>query len=210
VLHPRYLRKMYHAYEYFKTPQDLFSEELQIKTPSGEECTLYGGEIFSSMVLGNLVHTSTALLRRERLLKVGFFREDYRKGGEDYDFHLRTCREGPVAFADSVRISYKIGMEDALTVPENSIHMATSFVETFERTLAENRARINLPETRIRDCAANAYSWAGQACLANGQISRGIGYLAKSLKTKPFQPALLKNAAVALKASARRGFRRPG
>ncbi len=30
--------------------------------------------------------------------------------GEDYDFHLRTCREGPVGFVDLATIRYQTGI----------------------------------------------------------------------------------------------------
>ncbi len=39
---------------------------------------LYTGEIFSQMIMGNLVHTSTVLIRRERLEKVRGFNEEFR------------------------------------------------------------------------------------------------------------------------------------
>ena len=67
------------------------------------------------MIMGNLVHTSTVLIRRERLEKVRGFNEELRISGEDYDFHLRTCREGPVGFIDLATIRYQTGMPDRLT-----------------------------------------------------------------------------------------------
>ncbi len=190
VLHPRYLRQMYHTYRYFKTPRDIFSQEFTVRTEALGEVTLYAGDIFPKMAIGNLVHTSTVLLRRERLLKIGFFREDYRSG-EDYDFHLRTCKHGPVAFADAVTISYKIGMEDALTAPAYQIHLATHFVETLERTLREDRDRITLPKSLVQDAVANAYSWAGRTYMTDGQLRYARGYFLKSLRTKLWQPRQL-------------------
>ncbi|MEI8371258.1 MAG: glycosyltransferase [Planctomycetota bacterium] len=187
VLHPRYLRQMYHTYRYFKTPRDIFSQECTVRTGALGDIALYAGDIFPKIALGSLVHTSTVLLRRERLMKTGFFREDYRSG-EDYDFHLRTCKHGPVAFADAVTISYKIGMDDALTAPAYEVLLATHFVETFERTLREDRDRITLPKSLIQDSVASAYAWAGRACMTDGQLRRARGYFLKSLRAKPWQP----------------------
>jgi len=39
---------------------------------------VYAGDIFSQMIMGNLVHTSTVLIRRERLQQVHGFNEDLR------------------------------------------------------------------------------------------------------------------------------------
>jgi glycosyltransferase involved in cell wall biosynthesis len=194
VKYKSYLRRMYHAYRFFPTPRDLFSHETTVRfagEKGDQEVRLYSGEIFSQMVLGNLVHTSTVLLTRERLEKVGLFREDY-KTGEDYEFHLRTCREGAVAFADAVTVSYRVEMEDRLTGPAHLVALATNFVDTFERTLEENRGRVNLPEAMLRECAASAYAWAGTACLEAGQRERARDYFLKSFRQKPWQPQLLK------------------
>jgi glycosyltransferase involved in cell wall biosynthesis len=190
VLHPRFLRQIYHTYRYFKTPREIFTKELTVRAGTSGEVTLYAGDIFSQMALGNLVHTSTVLLRRDRLMKVGFFREDYRTG-EDYEFHLRTCKHGPVAFADTVTISYKIGMDDALTVPANGLPMAINFVETLEQTLREDRDRFTLSESLLQDSVARAYAWLGRAYMADGQLRRAQSYLLKSLRTKAWQPRQL-------------------
>ena len=101
-----YLRTMYHAYRWFPR-EELFSRSRSPwpRSPRGSRRSwtdrrLYTGEIFSQMIMGNLVHTSTVLIRRERLEKVRGFNEELRLSGEDYDFHLRTCKEGPVGFID--------------------------------------------------------------------------------------------------------------
>jgi hypothetical protein len=190
ILQPRLLRQMYHAYRYFKTPRDIFSKELTVQTKTSGEVALYAGDIFSPMALGSLVHTSTVLIRRERLMKTGFFREDYRTG-EDYEFHLRTCKLGPVAFADAVTTSYKVGMNDALSAPAHAIPLATHFVEVFEQTLREDRDRITLPKSWLQDSAAHAYAWAGWAYMTDGQLRPAQSYFLKSLRAKPWQPRQL-------------------
>jgi hypothetical protein len=84
------------------------------------------------MVVGNLIHTSTILLRRERAEKVGLFDDTLKYSGEDFNFHLRTCRSGPVAFADVASIEYRVGAADQLTRPEYNIHIAKNFLKTIE------------------------------------------------------------------------------
>lgn len=76
------------------------------------------------MIVGNLVHTSTVLLSRKRASAVGFFYEAFRSG-EDYEFHLRTCREGPVAFLDESSVRYRLpGGEDQLTAKPYAVEAA--------------------------------------------------------------------------------------
>jgi glycosyltransferase involved in cell wall biosynthesis len=205
ILHERYLRKMYSAYKYFPTAQDLFG-------PARKEAQLEGvsafcGDIFSPMVLGNLVHTSTVLLRRERALKAGEFNEKYRTG-EDYPFHLKTCREGPVAYVDAVTIRYAIGLADALSAPDKLIQIATHFVQTLEQTLASEKNQIRLPKALISDRLAEAYSWAGQEHLKAGKTAQARAYFAKSLRAKPSSISNMKSLTISLLPSgAVRGLR---
>src|SRR5262245_28512438 len=127
VVNPAYLRTMYGAYRWFPKER-LFPESVPLADLApGLRATVgdrrfYAGDIFSPMVMGNLVHTSTVLLRRDRLAAVKKFNEELRVSGEDYDFHLRTCRAGPVGYADVSAVHYQTGMPDRLTRPSYRVH----------------------------------------------------------------------------------------
>lgn len=95
---------------------------------------MWYGDVFSAMIMGNLVHTSTVLLRRERLEKVGGLDASLRLNGGDYDFHLRAGREGPMAYADLPTVCFQRARPDRLTRPEYSAHMARNFLRTLVRT----------------------------------------------------------------------------
>lgn len=153
LLRENYLKVMYSAYQAIKT-QDLF-EHSGIVQAAGENGDVvarpaYWGDIFSQMILGNLVHTSTVLLTRERALKVGRFNEALRDSGEDFDFHLRTCREGPVAFIDACTIRYRVGNEDQLTQPAFQARMAMNYLSSILPVLAQDRARITVSDNQLR------------------------------------------------------------
>jgi GT2 family glycosyltransferase len=168
----RYLRQMYSAYtqigegELFSTSSPI----VKIWPDSPQSCAaalLQSGDIYSYMILGNLVHTSTVLLTRERLEAVGRFRDDWRIG-EDYDFHLRTCRQGKVAFADVSSIYYQTGMADRLTRPEYSIRLAQNFLKTIEAAIERDRARITLPQSKINSTIAYGNAWLGDMLQREG------------------------------------------
>jgi hypothetical protein len=171
----KYLRTMYSASYRWFTTRDLFpdSKPLAELCPnlraSTGDAAVYWGDIFSPMIMGNLVHTSTVLMRRDRLAKVIGFNEQLRHSGEDYDFHLRTCREGPVAFADVSSIEYQVGRADQLTQPAYRIHMANNFLKTIAPVIDTDRARIHLPEAMLAQVQAEAHAWIGREHLALGQ-----------------------------------------
>src|SRR5262249_48385780 len=145
VVSGAYLRTMYHAYRWF-TPADLFDRSCLLPDdtlPAGlAGARLHVGDIFSQMVMGNLVHTSTVLLSRERFANVRGFNEALKVSGEDYDFHLRTCREGLVGFVDVASILYQTGMPDRLTAKAYTLYASQNCLTTVLDVLRQDRDRI--------------------------------------------------------------------
>jgi glycosyltransferase involved in cell wall biosynthesis len=195
VVEKAYLRTMYDAYRWFAR-ETLFGQSTQIKSivPQVEQSvgdrTFNTGEIFSQMVMGNLVHTSTVILRKERLARVGGFREDLRYSGEDYDFHLRTCREGPVGYLDVSAIRYQRGHPDRLTRPEYAVHVAANFLKTLESVLARDRDKIKLPPWMIDAVQAEAHEWLAGCLLDGGDLAGARRHFLRSLRFRPFEPRI--------------------
>jgi glycosyltransferase involved in cell wall biosynthesis len=190
-----YLRRMYDAYKSFPTAESLFGSSLRLSAiaPHLNELApgkhVYFGDIFSQMLLGSLVHTSTVLLRRTRCKRVGLFREDY-LAGEDYDYHLRTCREGAVAFIDVSSITYQVGRSDQLTVRCRT-HIALNYLNTVEPMLSQDRGRVSLPPDMLNGAFAEAYADVGDLLMENGDVSKALKALWTSLSYRVGQPRTL-------------------
>lgn len=187
IISPRYLREMYSAYQWF--PEDkLFAtcsalSELSPQTASlAPAAKLYTGDIFSQMIMGNMVHTSTVVLSRERLKKVGGFDLNLRHSGEDYDFHLRTCREGPVGFLNVPAIVYQRGRQDQLTTMQYAVFRAKNFLTTISRAMKEDGHRISLPPHMIKSVMAEAQCWVGETLVDTDRNLEALPYLLRSLR----------------------------
>jgi glycosyltransferase involved in cell wall biosynthesis len=194
VVAERYLREMYDAYRWF--PGDtLFTDILEAAEWLGPDAAglpaarLLSGDIYSAMITGNLVHTSTVLLRRDWAGRAGGFPEQNRTG-EDYDFHLRTCRLGPVAYLDVASTLYRRGLPDRLTRPELEGKLALAFLTTLETALARDADRITLPPATIRAVRAEANGWTGTVYFDEGRFAEAARYLAASLRQDLAQPRL--------------------
>jgi len=191
ILHDYYLQHMYHAYRFFDR-----EKHFNKKIPLGEvwdkcpdiwrEVGVYSGNIFSWMFMGNLVHTSTVLLRKTWQEAIGYFDEDLFKSGEDYDFHFRTCRMGDVAYIDVSSIDYRVGAPDQLTAPEYMIWGAQNNLTTILKMLARAKQEIQLPGSLIRKRMAGAYGWVGVTKFYLNQ-DNARAYLLKSIKYNPLQ-----------------------
>jgi len=185
-----YLRQMYAGNYRWFTNEELFSERHSAPAIAGvpgiAKAMLYAGDIFSQMVMGNLVHTSTVLLSRERFERVGGFDEALRQSGEDYDFHLRTCREGPVGFVDIETISYQTGMSDQLV--RDSYWLARNFLRTVTTTLERDKDRITLPPRLVNEVLAHGHSWVAETLIPIGELREAGEHFRRSLSHKPWQP----------------------
>jgi glycosyltransferase involved in cell wall biosynthesis len=211
ITHDRFLRMMYSAYRWFP-PDRLFAESAPLARVAQQPAefvaggTLYVGDIFSPMVMGNLVHTSTVVLRRDRLEKVRAFNEDLRVSGEDHDFHLRTCREGPVAFVDLATIRYQRGMPDQLT--RHRLFAAVNFLTTVSEAVERDGERITLPPWMLNEVFAEANAWVGEVHALQGDYPEARRHLARSLVYKKWQPrAVAMLALCCLPAKAGRALR---
>jgi glycosyltransferase involved in cell wall biosynthesis len=145
----------------------------------------YRGDLFSSMLLGNLVHTSTVVLRRDRLRIVGGFDTSLSHSGEDYEFHLRTCSHGVVAFIDAPSLLYRVGAADQLTAPSYAIYIARNNLTTVLRWLELGRGRINLPAYQLQRRLAESFRWVGEAELRRGDRRSAITHFWRSLQHAP-------------------------
>jgi glycosyltransferase involved in cell wall biosynthesis len=191
VAHERYLRTMYSAYRWYPTNEALFagSEALSLVAPRLRdhvgEARFWTGNIFSQMIMGNLVHTSTVLIRRDRLDRVQGF-DVKLMPGEDYDFHLRTCKHGPVGYVDRTTIRYQLGLPDRITRPALRLGFARHFLRTISREVAESRHRIHLPKPMIDAVFAEAHEWIAAVLIEEGDRAEARKHLVQALRHEPF------------------------
>ncbi len=199
---PAYLRKMYGAYDNF-TNAEMFASEQPLAQVAPRLAGVVGdaqlriGNLFSKMIVGNLVHTSTVVLRRALLDKLKGMDESLRPSGEDYEFHLRTTREGLVGLIDLPAIRYQQGMPDRLTARRYGIFMAENTLRTIAPIIRSEREAIDLPPAMIRHALAKAHAWIAFEHLELGNAARARTHYLLSLMQEPFQPRLAKQLAFA-------------
>ncbi len=189
VVYPTYLRRMYAAYgktaiDTWLRPAGTVGDLANVAPDVLSERRTWAGNLFTAMFFGSLVHTSTVLLRRERLRAVGRFDETLWPAGEDYDFHWRTCREGLVGFLDVPSIRYRISALDQLTGAAYRVAIARNNLRTLERRIREDRARLELPRATIRRVLSEAHGWLGEE-LQRGNLAGSTRHLASGLRLRP-------------------------
>jgi glycosyltransferase involved in cell wall biosynthesis len=179
VISRRHLRKMYGAYSRF-AGRSMFEHECpfaQLAPGLGgldaglASAVVRWGDMFSAMIVGGLVHTSTVLLRRSRAKSVGFFNEQMRTG-EDYSFHLQVCRAGPVALLDVPAIHYRVaGGQDQLTATPYRVEIAKNALRTRLDAIERDRSRISFSDTELKRILAGAHAGVGEELFNAGEYA---------------------------------------
>lgn len=197
VAYPGHLNKMYPANRRFED-KDLFLGNFPISKAASQFASQFPDEhlrtrdIFSRMITGKLVHTSTVMITRERRNLVKRFNEDFKLSWEDYDFHLRTCREGQLGFVNVASIRYQIGRPDQLTHWAFGVHIARDFLNIIEPVMEKDRRRIDLQKSRLDGTLAYAHCWLGEELLQTGSFVEARSQLAESLRKQwSIKPAAL-------------------
>src|ERR1017187_1513137 len=163
VVKSRYLTTMYEAYRFFESFESLLGNSRDLAEVVGPRDDLepsakvYVGNIYTSMLRGNLAHTSTVMLSRERIDKVKEFDETLTLSGEDYDFHFRTCKWGDVCLVDAPSTEYQLEFEDRLTKHKKQI--ALNFLRTVQGGITRESGNGTFPKAMIEDVLAEAHSW---------------------------------------------------
>lgn len=176
----RYLRKMYRRYDEIRL-EKVFAGSVLVPTgiaAGAPSARVWHGRIFRAMLGGNLVHTSTVMLTAGRAAAVGRFDEALRTTGEDYDYHLRASREGPVAFADVPTTVYRVGAPDQLTLPRHMAQMARNYLRTLENAIA----RGGVGSRDGRRAVAGAHGWLGEELLEAGERTEARRHLLVALR----------------------------
>lgn len=198
VSHSKYLRTLYPAYAQIR-PEAMFDRKMVagVHVPHLPEeargAALYAGDLFTPLIQGNLVHTSTVLMTRERLARVRGFAQELTHSGEDYDFHLRTAREGRVAFLDIASVRCQIGLSDAQSRSSFNIYLALNRLKAIEPILQNDRTRIKLSDGALQENLIALYGGIAQAYFDLDQYDSARPFLLKALWAGPFSPGIWGN-----------------
>jgi glycosyltransferase involved in cell wall biosynthesis len=186
TLSERHLREYYSAYELVEFDRKhkavgVLSDLIATAPPDLRGAPYYVADVFHHMFSGNLVHPSTAIVRRDRLRQSGPFEPQITgQGGEDYHFYFRICSNGPVAFIDAPTTLYRIHPSQMSTC--NRLKEAQGNLSVITHWMT--RRPRGLPNTVVRQSLANAHAWLGSEELNVGNSRAAVRHFWKSLQLR--------------------------
>jgi GT2 family glycosyltransferase len=182
TVHDSYLTKRYTGYYYLDRERDFFERRPLRRIwpdcpPAVADAPAYLGQVYLQMFMGSLMLESTVLIRRERQVATGEFDEAFSAG---YDYFLRACLHGNVAFLDAPSTRYQIG-GDSISGAGGRVAAARRNLVTIEKVLA-SPAGAAIPETLVRERLARCHIWIGGEELPDDPLSarRHFAFVLKS------------------------------
>ena len=190
VIGDRYLRVMYRAHSRVKIEDKM----RQVDTLGGlssavptefADAPVRIGDLYSEILLGNLLHTPTVLVRRAWVEQVGGFDPTFVRAGEDYEFYVRLCSVGPVIFIDAPSTYYCVGAPDQLTRPAMILEIARNNLRTLHKWVPRSNSHLTISREMVRARFADSYGWLGEAEFEAGNRLAAARRLALSIVKKP-------------------------
>ncbi|MFV0445025.1 MAG: glycosyltransferase family 2 protein [Planctomycetaceae bacterium] len=152
---PRFLRQLFPAYQHLPDRQPFEASYRLGDIVGGLPVSLVDvrvrwGPLFSMLLAGNLIPTSTAVLRHEVAKAAGWFEPSLRHGGADFRYFVHVARQGPAALIDVPSIRYRTGMADRLRHKTNRVHRMRAQLRTLQSTIRQHRTEIDRSAGELR------------------------------------------------------------
>jgi glycosyltransferase involved in cell wall biosynthesis len=211
LVNERHLRSMYSAYRWF-TNETLYETAVDLALIAPPEVArlypgtrVWKGSLFSPMLMGNLIHTSTVVMKRSVVEKVGEFRTDWRFC-EDYHYFTRISKEGPIAYIDVPSMLYQTGMPDQLTGLHH-FEGAINYLTCLREFIDKNRRRITLPRSMMRRTVADAHLWIAELMMMANDYPGAREHLINALRYRASGRALAQFSIACLPSAVRSALR---
>ncbi len=141
------------------------------------------GSLHSVLLWGNVIHTSSVLLRRDAATVIGKFDEQF-KVAEDHDYWLRLSLRFPVVYVDRPLVSYRIH-DTGLSGPpaDRSRLFIPAHLRLLEKHVVQEKRNLTAEDCRIiRQRVAVLRYLSGADSLKRGDSRSAVCEVGKALK----------------------------
>jgi hypothetical protein len=147
--------------------------------------TVYWGNIFETVFLGNFILTSTVLLRKDAFLSIGGMDEGLRTG-EDADFYLRFCKANEVAFMDVPAAEYGLTASNRLTGNNfGALELRTNWYRSLCNVLNAEKAFVGTHRAIVQRTLSERCCKIGYSLLAVSRNIRALEFFMKAIRHHP-------------------------
>lgn len=145
---------------------------------SGSPIVVLTGRAYEQLAWGNFIHPPTVMVRRSAIETVGSFDENIPIATE-YDWNIRVCRTGPVAYLDAPLLMYRYSNQQ-LTAPRNNAQIHLDSITTLRKLCRDDPSLCRRHWFRIQRRIGTCYLDAAYASVEKNKLA-ALSQLAKSL-----------------------------
>lgn len=126
--------------------EDVFQHMLNLDPCCMDQ--VYWGNVYGTMLFGNLVLTSTVVCHRDVLVNVGLFDTRY-ETLEDYDLFLKITKKYNIAFLERPLVRYRYN-ENQLSGENYFGKLCVNLIDIFKKNVEAIEDEVFLQENRVR------------------------------------------------------------
>lgn len=144
---------------------------------------MYEGSVFADVLLGNVITTSSVVMRRSTFEALGGFSEDPElPPAEDWDLWLRVAAQHPIAVCREPLVKYRL---HAAGASQNPDRMNRARIQVVERALRLPAAQ-QLPASIRRRAWATTFATNGWDAGRHAKRTKAIEYYLRAIERWPF------------------------
>lgn len=147
------------------------------------EARAYFGKVARSLFHGNFINTSSVLVRRDAILRVGGFDESLGTE-EDYDCWLKLSREWPLLYVDAPLVGFR-RRSGQLTRPDQLERVSRNAIKVVQRAAQRMAGEVAPKEVQTR--LSILHRDIGIICLRARRNREARNHLWSSLRGRPNQ-----------------------
>jgi len=153
-----------------------FGDLSRVKERQSDSVTLWDGDVFEPLLLGNFITLSSVMMRKTRFQELGGFSVE-RRGVQDWDLWLRFAAEGgKVKLCTEPVTRYRIHSEQMTNDAEQR---AADREAVLRRALASDRGQA-VRRAVVRRAFAGLWELAAQQAAASADRRQAIGFFLRS------------------------------
>lgn len=178
--------------DYDLSYESVFSGFAEVTTTSRtDRLAAYFGNVYQTMLFGNMILTSTSICRTDVFRSVGDFDARY-STLEDYDLFLRITKAFDVAYVDSSLVTYRYSANQ-LSGEGHFETLCHNLMSIFEQNLYGMDSAFRLAnKRRIAQHSGMIQGQLGYYYFSHDQSSKAVGHYWKSVRAYPLNTRSLR------------------
>lgn len=127
----------------------------KLENKNTKDITVYSGDIYNSLIWGNIIHPPTVMFRRSISEQLDGLDSSLGEG-TDYEYFIRFSRLGKIGYIDCPLLRYRYS-EKQMSADANLGSISASTIKVLEKIAKENPSYIEENKRRFSNRIARAY-----------------------------------------------------